>query len=271
MCEHKAINGVTRDGGYAEYVLLRAEAVVHVPRDMDAADAAPLLCAGVTVFNALRKLHVEQGALVAVLGLGGLGHLAVQFASRMGYRVVVLSRGGGGDDDDSEGDNNNNNNNKRRLAMQLGAAHFIDTSSPTGGGGNSSREQAAASAVVATTATTAEQLRALGGADVLVSTAPNAAAVAPLLAGLAPGGKLLVLAPTAQPLAVDTGLLVSRALSVHGWPSGHALDSEEAIGFARAKGVACMVERFPLRDAQAAFDRMLSGQVRFRSVLVMEE
>ncbi|TPX18498.1 uncharacterized protein E0L32_011611 [Thyridium curvatum] len=231
-CDNKAINGVSKDGGYAEYALLRAEAAVRLPSDIDPAQAAPLLCAGVTVFNGMRKLHVEQGNLVAVQGLGGLGHLAVQYARAMGYQVAALSSSGAPD--------------KRDFARKLGAHEFVDTSA----------EDAA------------EALAGMGGAALIVVTAPNPEVISPLVGGLQPGGKLLCLAPVG-PVPFDTVALVTKGASVHGWPSGHALDSEEAVRFAQTHGVECMVEKFPLSDVQKAFDHMTSGKARFRAVLTM--
>ncbi|KAI5865777.1 alcohol dehydrogenase [Durotheca rogersii] len=229
MCDARQVNGVTMDGGYAEYVLLREEAVVRVPADVDPAEVAPLLCAGVTVFNSMRKMQVEQGNIVAVQGLGGLGHLAIQYAARMGYHVVAISSGAS----------------KRDFAKQLGAHEYLDAS---------------AGDVV-------EQLSALGGAAMIVATAPNGDAIAPLVGGLQPGGKLVVLAPVG-PVAFNTQQLVSKAASVHGWPSGHALDSEEAIAFARDHGVRCLIERHPLADAANAMQACGDGKVRFRGVLI---
>lgn len=231
MCDNELVNGYTKDGGFAEYVLLRAEATARVPKEMDPAEVAPLLCAGVTVFNGIRKLRVEQGALVAVQGLGGLGHLAVQYASKMGYEVAVLSSG-----DD-----------KADFAKQLGAHHYI----------NSKTQDAAA------------ELKKLGGASIIVQTAPNPKVVGPLIAGLAPEGKLLSLAPVG-PVEIDTVSLVLKGASVQGWPSGHALDSEEAIRFANNHGVKCMVEKYPFADVQKAVDSLVAGKPRFRNVLVME-
>ncbi|POR37665.1 Alcohol dehydrogenase [Tolypocladium paradoxum] len=231
MCDNEAINGVSRDGGYAEYVLLRAEAVVPVPRELDPADAAPLLCAGVTVFNGMRKLHVEQGALVAVQGLGGLGHMAVQYANKMGYEVAVLSSGDA----------------KAAFAKELGAHHYINTKS----------SDAAAA------------LTKLGGAAMIVQTAPNPKVVGALVGGLAPAGKLLSLAPVGE-VPIDTSPLVLKGKSVHGWPSGHALDCEEAIRFAMKHDVRCMIEKYSLADVQKAVDDLKAGKPRFRNVLVMQ-
>ncbi|KAG8159983.1 hypothetical protein KVR01_010620 [Diaporthe batatas] len=230
MCDNEEINGVTMDGGYAEYVLLRAEAAVRIPKDLDPAEAAPLLCAGVTTFNSMRRMGVMQGDIVAVQGLGGLGHLAVQYASRMGYEVVALSSG-------SE---------KKEFATKLGAHHYVDTSKED----------------------PAKALMKLGGAAMICSTAPNPKAISPLVGGLAPQGKLIVLAPVG-PVEFDTAMMVTKAASVHGWPSGHALDCEEAIAFAGTHGVKCMIEKFPLEKVQEAFEHMTSGKVRFRSVLTM--
>ncbi|KAH8661055.1 chaperonin 10-like protein [Ilyonectria robusta] len=231
ICDNKAVNGLSQDGGFAEYVLLREEAAVRVPKEIDPADAAPLLCAGVTVFNGIRKMHVEQGALVAVQGLGGLGHLAVQYANKMGYEVAVLSSG-----DD-----------KAQFAKELGAHHYINTK----------------------TSDPAAELMKLGGAAIIVQTAPNPKAVGNLVEGLAPLGKLLSLAPVGA-VEFNTVTLVMKGASVHGWPSGHAIDSEEAIRFAMLHGVKCFVEKYPLSEVQQAVDSLLAGKPRFRNVLVMQ-
>ncbi|EGX89611.1 alcohol dehydrogenase [Cordyceps militaris CM01] len=231
MCDNELVNGYSKDGGFAEYVLLRAEATVRVPADMDPAEVAPLLCAGVTVFNGIRKLRVEQGALVAVQGLGGLGHLAVQYAAKMGYEVAVLSSG-----DD-----------KADFAKQLGAHHYIN----------------------AKTQDATEELKKLGGASIIVQTAPNPKIVGPLVAALAPEGKLLSLAPVGA-VEFDTVPLVLKGASVQGWPSGHALDCEEAIRFASTHGVKCMIEKYPFADVQKAVDSLIAGKPRFRNVLVMQ-
>jgi len=210
---------------------LRTEAVVKVPEDVDPVEYAPILCAGITVFNSIRKLGITPGELVAIQGLGGLGHLAVQYACKMGYKVVALSSG----------------DRKRAFAMELGAHLYIDTSKED----------------------PCEKLMELGGAALIVCTAPNPKSIGPLTGGLGAGGKLLVLAPVGN-IEVNSVDLIMKAASVCGFPSGHALDSEEAIDFTKLHGVRCMVEKFPLEDAQKAFDHMLSGDVRFRGVLVME-
>ncbi|MCJ1306139.1 hypothetical protein MMC08_008957 [Hypocenomyce scalaris] len=231
MCPNAKINGISLDGGYAEYCILNTEAVVSVPSDADPAAYAPLLCAGVTVFNSIRHMGVAPGETVAIQGLGGLGHLAIQYAARMGYRVIALSSSGS----------------KEKFAKELGASDYIDGSKQDH----------------------TEALQKLGGAALIVVTAPNPSLITNLLYGLGVGGKLLVLAPVGK-VEVDTAAMVQKGLSVHGWPSGQALDCEEAIEFAEIHNVNCMVEKFPLKDAPKAFEHMLSGNARFRSVLVME-
>ncbi|KAH6663222.1 putative alcohol dehydrogenase [Halenospora varia] len=220
MCQNEAINGVTRDGGYAEYVLLRTEAVVNVPTDVDPVEYAPILCAGITVFNSIRKLQITPGETVAIQGLGGLGHLAVQYANKMGYKVVALSSG----------------DKKRDFAQKLGAHEYIDTSKDD----------------------PCKKLQDMGGAAAIVCTAPNPKAIGPLTGGLEAGGRLLVLAPCGA-IEVNTADLITKAVAVQGFPSGHALDSEEAIAFTKLHGIRCMVEKFPLKDVQKAFDHMMSG------------
>jgi len=230
MCDNEAINGVTRDGGYGEYCLLQSEAAVRIPAEGKASHIAPLLCAGVTTFNSIRNMKIGPGEVVAVLGMGGLGHLALQYSSKMGYRTVAISHG----------------SDKRQFATELGAAHYIDTEQQD----------------------PAAELQKLGGAALVVATAPDAKAISPVVDGCAPLGKVLVLAPVGA-LPVNTYAMINRGISVHGWPSGHQRDSEEAIAFAQNMGVKCLVEEFPLERAQEAYDHMLSGKARFRAVIVM--
>ncbi|PVH75282.1 putative alcohol dehydrogenase [Cadophora sp. DSE1049] len=231
MCQNGAVNGVTKDGGFAEYVLLRTEATVRVPKEVDPAEYAPILCAGITVFNSIRKLQITPGDIVAVQGLGGLGHLAVQYANKMGYKVVALSSG----------------DSKRDFAKKLGAHEYINTS----------------------TDEPAKKLMEMGGASLIVCTAPNPKAISPLTGGLEPGGRVLILSPCGG-VEINSVDLIMKAASVCGFPSGHALDSEEAIAFTQLHGIKCMIEKFPLRDAQKALEHMASGNVRFRAVLVTE-
>lgn len=231
MCQNEAINGVSRDGGYGEYATLRTEAAVSIPKDADPASVAPLLCAGVTVFNGMRKMGVTAGDIIAIQGLGGLGHLAVQYARKMGYRTVALSRG----------------TDKRDFAMKLGANDYIDTQAHN----------------------VAEELQKMGGASLIVVTAPNPDGIGPLVDGLAPMGKLLVHVAVG-PVSINTIPLVLGGRSVCGWPSGHALDCEEAIAFAQNQDVECMIEKFPLEKVNEAMEHMISGKVRFRAVLTMD-
>ena len=231
MCQNKTVNGVYREGGYGQYATLRTEAAVSIPKDADVAKTAPLLCAGVTVFNGLRHMNLNAGATVAVQGLGGLGHLCVQYARKMGFRTVALSRG----------------TSKKDFAMKLGATDFIDTEAGD----------------------VAEQLQKIGGADCIAVTAPNPAVIKAVQGGLAPAGTML-LWTAIGPVEIDTVSLVLNAQSVRGWPSGHALDSEEAIEFAATQGIECMVETFPMEKANEAMEHMSSGKVRFRAVLTME-
>lgn len=230
FCHNARVNGYTRDGGFAEYVLLEQEAVVRIPRELDAAEVAPLLCAGVTVFNGIRKMQIEQGGLVAVQGLGGLGHLAIQYADKMGYEVVALS----------------SSDDKADFAKKLGAHHYINTK----------KSDAVA------------ELNRLGGADLIVQTAPNPEVISKLIGGLGAGGKLLSLAPVGD-VAFDSVALILGGKSIHGWASGHSLDSEEAIRFAQTHNIKCMVEKYPFSDVQKAVDSLVSGKPRFRNVLTM--
>ncbi|KAI4196906.1 MAG: hypothetical protein LQ348_002229 [Seirophora lacunosa] len=231
MCDNGTVNGVYRNGGYAEYCDLRSEAVVAVPSDVDPAAFCPLLCAGVTVFNSMRQQHISPGEMVAVQGLGGLGHLAVQYASKMGYRTVALSSSGA----------------KEKFARDLGATDYID----------GSKEDHS------------EGLQRLGGASLIVATAPDPSILGKLVTGLGVLGKLLILAPCGE-VSVNTIPMIGKGLSVTCWPSGHATDSEEAISFARLHGVKCMIEKFPLEKANEAYEHMLNGKARFRAVITMD-
>ncbi|KAI0711212.1 GroES-like protein [Earliella scabrosa] len=227
-CENHHVNGASMDGGYAEYVTLRSEAVVAVPEDIDPAEAAPLLCAGISTFNALRNMAVTPPDYVAIQGIGGLGHLALQFASAMGFRTIALSH----------------DSSKEEMALRLGADEFIDASKV---------DQAAA-------------LQKLGGMKVIMSTAPNAVATESLINGLAVDGTLLVLAVEPEPMRISPLSLLLKRLSVRGWPAGSPKDAEDCFAFVQAKKIKCLVERFPLHKAQEAYDR--KEIARFRAVLV---
>jgi D-arabinose 1-dehydrogenase-like Zn-dependent alcohol dehydrogenase len=198
---------------------------------LTAVEAAPLLCAGITTFNALRHSPAGPGDLVAVQGLGGLGHLGVQFANKLGFRVAALSRG----------------SDKRALAIELGAHEYIDTAAVN----------------------PAEALQALGGARVLLATAPDAGAVESVLGGLAAGGQLLLVAACQEPIRVPAIVLISGRRSIQGWPSGTARDSEDTLEFAALTGVRPRVEVFPLARVNEAYERMIGNRARFRVVLTM--
>ncbi|HHT8830158.1 alcohol dehydrogenase [Burkholderia cenocepacia] len=230
-CENPVITGMTTDGGYAEIMLAEARGLVRVPDDLDAAEAAPLLCAGLTTFNALRNAGARAGDVVAIHGLGGLGHLAVQFANKMGFHTVVIARGA----------------DKAALAAQLGAHRYID----------------------GRTEDVAAALRALGGAKVVLGTAPTGSAMADTVAGLSARGKLIVVAVPGEPIAVNAVDLVFGGRSVVGALTGTVTDNEETLAFARLQNVRPMIETFPLEQAQAAYDRMMRADVRFRAVLTM--
>lgn len=230
-CVNEKITGISYDGGYAEYMLAPAEAVAAMPGSLDPAEAAPLLCAGITTFNALRHSGAGPGDLVAIQGIGGLGHLGVQFASKFGYRIAAISRGR-----DSEA-----------LAKKLGAHIYIDSS--------------------ATNA--AAELQKLGGARVIVATAPNSKAISSLFDGLAPNGTLLVIGAGGEPIEAPVIPLLLGKRRVQGWPSGIPTDSEDTLRFAELSGVRPIIEKFPLAKVNEAFARMTSGKAQFRVVLTM--
>lgn len=227
-CQNQKINGVFVDGGYGEYVLLRTEAVVPVPRELDPAEAAPLLCAGVTTFNSLRHMNLHPGDVVGIQGIGGLGHLAIQYCRKMGYHTVALS----------------SSSSKKDLAMKLGAHVYLDGSKVN----------------------QAEELGKLGGAKVILATAPSADIISALIPGLAVEGSIVLLA-VAEGVKFDTTSLITKRLSIRGWPSGTAKDSEDAIKFSQLADVKCMVERYKLEDALKAYDKMMAGKANFRCVL----
>jgi alcohol dehydrogenase/propanol-preferring alcohol dehydrogenase len=230
-CANGQITGISYDGGYAEYCCVPQEAVAALPGEgLSFEEAAPLLCAGITTYNALRNAGARPGDLVAVQGVGGLGHLAIQYAAKFGYEVAALSR----------------SPDKADLATDLGAHHFIDTTA-----------QDAASA-----------LQAAGGARVILATAPNAEAISALSGGLGRNGTLLVVAATGEAVEVSPMELITGRKSVSGWPSGSATDSEDTLNFSALTGVAPMIETYPLSEANAAYNRMINNDARFRVVLV---
>ncbi len=231
LCRNLKVTGISHDGGYAEYMVSPAEAVAAMPEQLPAAEAAPLLCAGITVFNSLRHAGATAGDLVAVQGIGGLGHLAVQYARRMGFATVAINRG----------------KEKEVLAKKLGAEFYIDSAA-----GNA-----------------AEQLQKLGGARVILATAPDAKSISAITGGLAANGKLLIVAAALEPLTISALDLISGRRSIQGWPSGTAVDSEDTLRFSAMAEVRPMIETFPLEKVADAYDRMISSKARFRTVLTM--
>jgi D-arabinose 1-dehydrogenase-like Zn-dependent alcohol dehydrogenase len=231
MCVNRKVTGIDFDGGYAEYMIAPASALAAIPDELPAEEAGPFMCAGVTVYNALRNSGARAGDVVAVHGIGGLGHLGVQYARRMGFETVAINRG----------------NDKEPLARELGAHHYIDATS---------------SDVVA-------ELQKLGGARVILATAPNAQAISALVDGLAPSGLLLVPAAPAEPLTISMFSLISHRSSVAGWYSGTARDSQDTMEFSALTGVHPMIEKYPLERVAEAYEQMHSGKVRFRVVLTI--
>jgi D-arabinose 1-dehydrogenase-like Zn-dependent alcohol dehydrogenase len=224
------MTGITRDGGYADYLIASAGGLALVPDGLSAVEAAPLMCAGLTTFNALRNSGARPGDLVAVLGLGGLGHLGVQFAAKMGFRTVAIARGA----------------DKRPLATKLGAWRTIDSQSQD----------------------PAVELAKLGGARIILATVTNGEAMSATLGGLGPHGKLLVLGAPPS-ISVSPGLLIGGRRSVEGWYSGTSIDSQDTLAFSVQSGVRSMNEVFPLERVGEAYERMISGKARFRVVLTL--
>jgi D-arabinose 1-dehydrogenase-like Zn-dependent alcohol dehydrogenase len=231
LCKNEKITGITHDGGYAEYVVVPAEAVAAMPDELPAAEAAPLLCAGITVYNAMRNAGARSGDTVAIQGIGGLGHLGIQYARQMGFRTIAIGRGSG----------------TEQLARKLGAHVYLDSSA----------------------ANPAEALQKLGGARVILATAPDAKSISVLVDGLKVAGKLLVIGATAEPLSISPFQIIQQRRTVQGWPSGTAMDSEDTLNFSALSGVRPMIEKFPLEKAADAYAHMMSGKVTFRAVLTM--
>jgi D-arabinose 1-dehydrogenase-like Zn-dependent alcohol dehydrogenase len=232
MCVQRQVTGVDFDGGYAEYLLAPVSALAAIPDALPAEEAAPFMCAGVTVYNALRHAGARAGEVVAIHGIGGLGHLGVQYARQMGFETVAINRG-------SE---------KAPLARQLGAHHYIDASAQD----------------------TVMELQKLGGARVILATAPNAQAISALVDGLAPSGTLMVPAAPAEPLTLSMLSLISGRRSVVGWYSGTARDSQDTLAFSVLSAVHPMIEAYPLGRVADAYEQMISGRARFRVVLTFD-
>jgi alcohol dehydrogenase len=231
-CENvHEISGVTRDGGYATHMIAHVSAVARVPDDLDPVESAPLLCAGVTTFNALRHTGAGPGDVVAIHGVGGLGHLGLQYAARQGFRTVAVNRG----------------RDKEALAKSLGATDYIDSAAED----------------------PAQALTAMGGAKAILATVTDGKAMQAISGGLGPNGVMMVIGAVG-PLTVDSSDLLGKRAAVRGWYSGMARDSEDTLNFSKLNKVASMNEIFPLDKAQEAYDRMMSGNARFRVVLKMD-
>jgi D-arabinose 1-dehydrogenase-like Zn-dependent alcohol dehydrogenase len=228
-CVKLQIPGISYDGGYSEFVFAPMEALARIPDGLTPEEAAPLMCAGITTFNALRNSGARPGDLVAIQGIGGLGHLGVQFASKFGFETVAIGRGA----------------DKKSLALKLGARTYIDAASQE----------------------VAKELQGLGGARVILATAPDGKAMGSLIDGLGVDGELVIVGASPDPFAVSSLQLIMARKSIGGWPAGTSKDSEDTLKFAVANGVRPMIEVFPLERAMDAYDRMISGKVRFRSVL----
>jgi len=230
-CRNMKIPGISYDGGYQQFMVAPVEALAAIPESLNDTEAAPLLCAGITTFNALRHSGALPGDLVAVQGIGGLGHLGIQFANKFGYKVAAIGRG-------SE---------NAALAKKLGASVYIDSK--------------------ATNA--AETLQKMGGAQVILATAPSSKAMSELIDGLGPNGKLMVIGAAFDPIEVTPIQLISGNRTIQGWASGTPIDSEDTLRFAELTGVRPMIETYPLEKAAEAYARMLSGDAQFRVVLTM--
>jgi D-arabinose 1-dehydrogenase-like Zn-dependent alcohol dehydrogenase len=229
LCQNEKITSLSHDGGYAEYMVAPAESVAAIPDELPAPEAAPLLCAGITVFNALRNAGGRPGDMVAIQGIGGLGHLGIQYARQMGFRTFAIGRG----------------KDKEELARKLGAAHYVDTDSGD----------------------PAAELQKFGGARIILATAPDSKAISGLVNGLSAGGKLVIVGASTEPLSVTPLQLILGRKTIQGWPSGTAKDSEDTLQFSAFSGIRPMIEKFPLEKAAEAYDQMMSGRVRFRAVL----
>jgi D-arabinose 1-dehydrogenase-like Zn-dependent alcohol dehydrogenase len=230
-CRNVKICGISYDGGYQQYMVAPVEALASIPEGLKDAEAAPLLCAGITTYNALRHSGALPGDLVAVQGVGGLGHLGIQFANKFGYKVAAIGRGP----------------ENAMLAKKLGASLYIDSQSTNAAGA----------------------LQQLGGAQVILATAPNSKAMSALIDGLGPNGKLMVIGAAFDPIEVTPLQLISGSKTIQGWAAGTPADSEDTLRFAELSGVRPMIETYPLEQAAEAYARMLSGKAQFRVVLTM--
>ena len=228
-CKYAQVPGISYDGGYADYMIAPMESLALIPEQLSAIEAAPLMCAGITTFNALRNSGARAGDVVAIIGIGGLGHLGVQFAAKMGFRTIAIARGKG----------------EEELVKKLGARQYIDNSSQNA----------------------VEELIKLGGAKVILATVPSGKAMSEILGGLAVNGKLVVIGASDEPIQIPTTLMILGRRSLIGWPAGTSIDSQDTLSFSVLSGVRSMNEVFPLERAAEAYDHMMNGKARFRCVL----
>jgi D-arabinose 1-dehydrogenase-like Zn-dependent alcohol dehydrogenase len=231
-CANQLIPGISIDGGYQDYVLVPFEGLALIPDELSPVEAGPLMCAGITTFNSLRHSGARAGDTVAILGIGGLGHLGVQFAAKMGFRTIAIARG----------------RDKESLSRKLGADHYVDSEAGD----------------------VSEALRKLGGAKIVLATATSADAMAATLEGLSLGGRLIVLGADFKPMQVVAAGFIGRRTGLYGWPSGSSIDSEDTMRFSARTGVRPMTETYPLEKAAEAYERMMSNKARFRVVLTTE-
>jgi D-arabinose 1-dehydrogenase-like Zn-dependent alcohol dehydrogenase len=229
-CRYLKVPGISYDGGYGAHVIAPVEALAHIPDALRPEEAAPLMCAGITTFNALRHSGAGPSDLVGIQGIGGLGHLGVQFAAKFGFDVVAIGRG----------------EDKQALALKLGARRYIDTA----------------------TQDVAAELTKEGGASAILATAPDAKSFGPLVDGLGVKGRLVIVGASADPFAVSSLQLIGAQRTITGWPSGTSRDSEDTLKFAAQTGVRAMIETFPIERAADGYERMMTGKVRFRAVLM---
>ena len=229
-CKYAQVPGIAYNGGYADYMIAPMETLASIPDQLSAIEAAPLMCAGITTFNALRNSGARASDVVAILGMGGLGHLAIQFAAKMGFNTVAIGRA---------------RDKEEELMKNLGAKQYID---------NKSQDAV-------------EELNKLGGAKVILATVPSGKAMTEILEGLAVNGKLVIIGASDEPIQVPSSLMISGRRSLIGWPSGTSIDSQDTLSFSVLSGVRSVNEVFPLERAAEAYDHMMSGKARFRCVL----
>jgi D-arabinose 1-dehydrogenase-like Zn-dependent alcohol dehydrogenase len=230
MCKYAQVSGISYDGGYSDYVIAPTVALAEIPKELSYTDAAPLMCAGVTMYNALRNSGARVGDVVAIFGMGGLGHLGIQYAAKMGFNTVAIGR---------------SRDKEEELMKNLGARQYIDNRSENA----------------------VEELNKLGGAKVILATVPSGKAMSEILGGLAVNGKLVVIGASDEPIQVPSLLMITGRRSLIGWPAGTSIDSQDTLSFSVLSGVRSMNEIFPLERAAEAYDHMMSGKARFRCVL----